>query len=404
MPPRSRAGKGSPAAERGGKATRRSPDGRQRTRSASPAKPAKPAHAHGRAKQSPAEKKEEYVDSEEEDTDEVSRGSPWRAGCAPHLATHLCVLWNPQLEQAAAVPLPEPALQHRLANKQRRRCTCSTVWVTLALALLCGALLLLFGGLDVQTSPAARPVRQFQRCTARNASSDLLASVLAPGFEEWAVSLVETLTEPDAAGAMTQEKAHVGALPPTRCLLCSLVSESHAAVLMASPPDVRTPSTATLDAALRAAFPGCSAPLAPRCMISRDEAADTPHDTTQRRGELQAWVVDALRQCPHGGLIVIHNIHSMPAAALPALLPLLSEAGQYTSQGEAVPAWPATVALTAQLRGLDACGSVAACQKRAKASLQEQILGGAGDEARVNLAGAFRRRIDDVALLRVATS
>ena len=61
----------------------------------------------------------------------------------------------------------------------------------------------------------------------------------------------------------------------------------------------------------------------------------------------------------------------------------------------------------AQLGGLDACGSVAACQKRAKASLQDLIHGGAeqaGDEARSNLAGAFRRRIDDVALLRVATS
>ena len=403
MPPRSRAGKGSPAAERGGKAAGRSPDGRQRTRSASPDKPAKPAHAHGGAKQSPAEKKEECVDSEDENADEVSMGSPWRAGWAPHLATHLCVLCDRQLEQAAAVPLPEPAVQHRQAKRQWR-CTRTTVWVTLAAALLCGALLLFSGDLDTQASQASRPVRQFQRCTARNASSDLLASVLAPGFEDWAVSLVETLTEPDAAGAMTQEKAHVGASPPERLMLCMLVSDSHAAVLMASPPDVRMPSTASLDAALRAAFPGCSAPLAPRCMVSHDAATDAPHDTAQRRGELQARVVDALRQCPHGGLIVIHNIHSMPAAALPALLPLLSEAGQYTSQGEAVPAWPATVALTAQLRGLDACGSVAACQKRAKASLQEQILGGAGDEARVNLAGAFRRRIDDVALLRVATS
>ena len=176
---------------------------------------------------------------------------------------------------------------------------------------------------------------------------------------------------------------------------------------MAASPDARMPSTASLGAALRASFPGCSGPVAPRCMVSHDAAADAPHDTAQRRGELQAWVVDALLRCPQGGLIVIHNIHRMSVEALPALLPLLSEAGQYTSRGQAVPAWHATVALTAQLGGLDACGSVAACQKRAKASLQDLIHGGAeqaGDEARSNLAGAFRRRIDDVALLRVATS
>jgi hypothetical protein len=333
---------------------------------------------------------------------------PHPRSCSPHLATHPCVLSHSQMKHAAAFPLPEPAVQLRKA-KERRWCMRATVWTTLAAALLCGALLLLSGDLDTQAPSTARPERHSGRCTARNASSDLLASVLAPGFEEWAVSLVETLSEPDVAGAMTQEKAHVGALPPRVCSeVSSLTPSSSVAVLMASPLDVRMPSTATLDAALRAAFPGCSGPPAPRCMVSHDAATDSPHDIAQRRGELQAWVVDALRQCPHGGLIVIHNIHRMSPAALPALLPLLSEAGQYTSRGEAVPAWPATVALTAQLRGLDACGSVAACQRRAKASLHDHLLGDLeareGDEARVNLAGAFRRRIDDVALLRVVAS
>ena len=96
--------------------------------------------------------------------------------------------------------------------KEKRWCTRATVWTTLAAFLLCGVLLLLSGDLNTQSPSTARPERQFGRCTARNASSDLLASVLAPGFEDWAVSLVETLSEPDVAGAMSQEKAHVGAL------------------------------------------------------------------------------------------------------------------------------------------------------------------------------------------------
>ena len=121
------------------------------------------------------------------------------------------MLYDPQLKHAEKIALPEPAVQQKKAKKQRRWCTRTAVWVVLAAALLCGALLLLSGDLDSQAE-TARPVK-VPRCTARNASSDVLASVLAPGFEDWAVSLVETLTEPDSAGAMTQEKAHVGALP-----------------------------------------------------------------------------------------------------------------------------------------------------------------------------------------------
>jgi hypothetical protein len=97
---------------------------------------------------------------------------------------------------------------------------------------------------------------------------------------------------------------------------------------------------------------------------------------------------------------VLHNLHRLPAAILPALLPLLSEAGQYTHAGHSVPAWRATVALTAAVPGLDGCGSVSNCQRLAKTGVHALVASNGDDEAVANLAAAFRRRVDDVALLR----
>lgn len=115
--------------------------------------------------------------------------------------------------------------------------------------------------------------------------------------------------------------------------------------------------------------------------------------------------MSALQACPDGGLVVLHNLQALPPGVLPALLPLLSEAGQYTHHGQPVPAWRATVVLTAEVAGLGGCAPAAQCQRLAKAGVQSLLAGAGGapdDEAVAQLAAAFRRRIDDVALLRMA--
>lgn len=168
------------------------------------------------------------------------------------------------------------------------------------------------------------------------------------------------------------------------------------AVLLVSSPGGSAPSTAAIDDALRTTFPACSMPSG-KCVASLDAAIAA----LSSRGELQAWLVAALSACPGGGgLVVLHNLHRLPAAILPALLPLLSEAGQYTHAGHSVPAWRATVALTAAVPGLDGCGSVSHCQRLAKTGVHALVASNGYDEAVANLAAAFRRRVDDVALLR----
>jgi hypothetical protein len=175
---------------------------------------------------------------------------------------------------------------------------------------------------------------------------------------------------------------------------------------------------AALDAALDAAFPRCAAA---RCRLSlrgagwaepEADAADDDADGAEARGALQAELVTFLQRCP-GGLVVLHDVHALPPRALPALLPLLSEAGGYTRAGRGVSSARAAAVLTARLGGYDARWEAdeEALRRGAKRALQAAMQRGAAaagagaggalaEEAARNVAAALRRRVDDVAPLR----
>ncbi len=162
-------------------------------------------------------------------------------------------------------------------------------------------------------------------------------------------------------------------------------------------------AASALEAAAGAAFPACAAA---RCVLPL-RGADFAAGGAEARGALQALLVAFLRRCP-GGLVLLHDAQALSGGALPALLPLLSEAGQYTADGESVPAWRATVLLTARLEGYQAAweaeGGEEALARGAKGALQAALqaaAGGAGEAAR-NVAQALRRRVDAVAPLRAA--
>jgi hypothetical protein len=176
---------------------------------------------------------------------------------------------------------------------------------------------------------------------------------------------------------------------------------------------------AALDAALDAAFPGCAAA---RCRLSLrgaewaeparsgDDNGDD-EDGAEARGALQATLVNFLQRCP-GGLVVLHDAHALPPAALPALLPLLSEAGGYTRAGRPVSAVRASAVLTARLSGYDGRWEAdeEGLRRGAKRALQAAMTraaaaagaahGPLAEEAARNVAAALRRRVDDVAPLR----
>ena len=148
------------------------------------------------------------------------------------------------------------------------------------------------------------------------------------------------------------------------------------------------------------------------------------------RARVQSSLTDFLAKCPHGGIVGVSRLESAsPAFALPALLPLLSEAGAYERAGDggaaagAVAAWRATVVLTARLGGGGDGGggdkdvswaapgaTESAVERGAKGALQ-RALGralraaragegdsAAADEAGDNLAASIRRRVDAVAV------
>ena len=153
---------------------------------------------------------------------------------------------------------------------------------------------------------------------------------------------------------------------------------------------------AAVEAALDGALPACSAA---RCRLSL-RGGDFS-GIAEPRATLQAALSAFLTRCP-GGLILMHDAHSLPGAALPALLPLLSEGGLYTSRGAGVPAWRAAAVLTARLPlGIAAVGGEEALARAAKAALADMMAAAAGgDEAARNVARALRRRVDAVAPLR----
>ncbi len=177
---------------------------------------------------------------------------------------------------------------------------------------------------------------------------------------------------------------------------------------------------AALDAAMDAAFPGCAAA---RCRLSlrgaewaepaRSDGADDDDDEdgAEARGALQATLVTFLQRCP-GGLVVLHDAHALPPRALPALLPLLSEAGGYTRGGRPVSAVRASAVLTARLSGYDGRWEAdeEGLRRGAKRALQAAMTraaaaagaahGPLAEEAARNVAAALRRRVDDVAPLR----
>jgi hypothetical protein len=158
-------------------------------------------------------------------------------------------------------------------------------------------------------------------------------------------------------------------------------------------------ATSYIDAAVDAAFPACAAS---RCRLSLRLGAGA--GALRSRGALQAALVPFLRRCP-GGLVVVHDVASPQAGpALPALLPLLSEAGQYEADGAAVPAVRAAVLLTARLAGLAVdAGSEEAYRRAAKGALVAALAkAGGGGEGAGNVAKAMRRRVDAVAPLRAA--
>jgi len=165
-------------------------------------------------------------------------------------------------------------------------------------------------------------------------------------------------------------------------------------LLVASPG--RAPTHEALQLGLLAAFPGC----ADRCFGSLDLAS--LRGSSQPRAALQRALVQQLRlACPspagasRGPLLLLRGLHAMPAAAASALLPLLSEGGAYTAEGEGVAAHRATVVLLAELQ-LGGAADEEAFARAAKAELQ-RLFG--EEEGPEELGRALRRRIDFVAPL-----
>ena len=174
--------------------------------------------------------------------------------------------------------------------------------------------------------------------------------------------------------------------------------------LAASGGDAAFPAdaAAAVDAAADKAFPSCAAS---RCRLSLRLGGGA--GALRSRGALQAALVPFLRRCP-GGLVLVHDVASPQAGpALPALLPLLSEAGQYEADGAAVTAVRAAVVLTARLDGVPDGGEASQSEeffrREAKAALAKALAkAGGGDEGAANVARALRRRVDAVAPLRTA--
>ena len=119
------------------------------------------------------------------------------------------------------------------------------------------------------------------------------------------------------------------------------------------------------------------------------------------RGELQRRMVTFLRKCP-AGVVILEAAHMLPAHALPALIPALSEGGQYMHDGVNVPTSAATYILSVSLSGaasLEWLSSERVFTRRAKDSVADTFAareGGSG-LAESAVVEAFRRRIDFVA-------
>ena len=161
-------------------------------------------------------------------------------------------------------------------------------------------------------------------------------------------------------------------------------------------------AAAAVDAAADAAFPSCAAS---RCRLSLRLGGGG--GALRSRGALQAALVPFLRRCP-GGLVIVHDVAAPQAGpALPALLPLLSESGQYEADGAAVAATRAAVVLTARLAlpqwGGAELGTEEGFRRAAKGALAAALAaaGGDSDGAR-DVARALRRRVDAVAPLATA--
>ena len=157
-------------------------------------------------------------------------------------------------------------------------------------------------------------------------------------------------------------------------------------------------AAAAVDAAADKAFPSCAAS---RCRLSLRLGGGA--GALRSRGALQAALVPFLRRCP-GGLVVVHDVASPQVGpALPALLPLLSESGQYEADGAAVAATRATVVLTARLAlppGGGAENEEETFRRAAKGALAAALAAaGGGSDGAGDVARALRRRVEAVAPL-----
>ena len=277
------------------------------------------------------------------------------------------------------------------------------------------ALLLLL--LLLRPSAPPSPSAQLPRCTGVPGADISRLVPASPPWPDWAAALGETLSAPRRASFLSHEKAHVGA-QAARCRCrrrrrrsrrFSLALPRASRTVLLVSPHARAPSVAAVDAAVDAAFPACARE---GCRLSLRGSSFSLSDdadryaVSQRRGGLQSALVRHLRACP-AGLVLLHGLQEVSASVLPALLPLLSEAGQYTADGQAVPAWGATVLLTAHLPGAAAAGhpeegeEEEGLSRSAKRALQAHVAAQAGgDEAAHDLGRALRRRVDDVAPLR----
>ena len=130
-----------------------------------------------------------------------------------------------------------------------------------------------------------------------------------------------------------------------------------------------------------------------RCALTFDcgSSALGAMATDEARGTIQRELSLFFRRCStRGAVVVLHDVGRLAPAALPALLPALSEDGAYTYDGESIRTTDGVFLLTADLPGASG-DDERTFTRNAKAALGEALR---SDDAADATALAFRRRID----------
>jgi hypothetical protein len=114
--------------------------------------------------------------------------------------------------------------------------------------------------------------------------------------------------------------------------------------------------------------------------------------TDETRGTIQRELVMFFKRCPaRGAMVVLHDVGRLGLAAVPSLLPALSEDGAYAYDGESIRTTHGVFLLTAELP--NAYGDDERTFTRsAKGALGDALRSGEADAEATALA--FRRRID----------